>query len=202
MTTHYSFKEKTMTTLYITSSARQEDSNSRILGQHLIDQLGEKTIERDLATNPLPLISAQDLIAVHGSTQNGSAELDKHLALSNTLIEELQQADVLVIASPMYNFSIPSTLKQWIDMVCRAGVTFKYTEKGPQGLVNIKNAYIITASGGTPLGSNMDFASGYLELICTFLGVEKIHHIDANGSKRKTQQIIEKGKAQINSLTQ
>jgi len=116
------------------------------------------------------------------------------------LIQELKDADTLVLGAPMYNFGIPASLKQWIDAICRAGVSFKYTDKGPIGLLNIKRAFIITATGGTPAGSKMDFASGYLAHICDFIGVEEVLHIDASGSKGSPEQIIESGKQQIDAL--
>jgi len=100
----------------------------------------------------------------------------------------------------MYNFGIAASLKQWIDAVCRAGVSFKYTQDGPIGLLGIKRAFIITATGGTPIGSEMDFASGYLEHICRFLGIQEVFHIAASGSKGTPEQVIETGKQQIDVL--
>jgi FMN-dependent NADH-azoreductase len=122
------------------------------------------------------------------------------LALSNQLVQELKTADTLVIGAPMYNFGIAASLKQWIDAICRAGVSFKYSSQGPVGLLNIKRAYIITGSGGTPVGSDMDFVSVYLAKICSFIGVEEILHIDASGSKGTPEQIIEWGKQQVDAL--
>ena len=100
----------------------------------------------------------------------------------------------------MYNFGIPATLKQWIDSICRAGVSFKYTEQGPVGLVDVKRAFVITASGGTPIGSEMDFASPYLEHICNFIGISDVFHIDASGSKGTPEQVIAQGKQQVDVL--
>ena len=157
-------------------------------------------MHRDLAAHPLPPVSAQDLMGVHGSSDDQRDSLHTHLALSNQLIQELKDADTLVIGAPMYNFGIPASLKQWIDAICRTGVSFKYTDKGPIGLLNIKRAFIITATGGTPVGSKMDFASGYLAHICHFIGVEEVMHIDASGSKGSPEQIIESGKQQIDAL--
>jgi FMN-dependent NADH-azoreductase len=191
---------KNMTVLQINSSARQDHSNTRIIGQYLVDSLGEPVIHRDLAQQPLPPISAQDLIAVHGSSEDQRASLQTQLSLSAQLIDELKSADTLVLGAPMYNFGIPAVLKQWIDTICRAGVSFKYTEQGPVGLLDIKQAFIITASGGTPVGSDMDFASRYLELICRFIGVGEVFHIDASGSKRTPEQVIDQGKQQVDAL--
>lgn len=100
----------------------------------------------------------------------------------------------------MYNFSVPVVLKQWIDAVARAGISFRYGENGPEGLLDIKQAYLIITSGGTPIGSGMDFASRYLEHICRFIGVHSIAIIHASGSKRSPEIIFKQAQAQINSL--
>lgn len=189
-----------MSVLHIDSSARKSASISRQLSAYLVSELAKTTHYRDLAFDPLPPISAQDLVAVHGSHVDGSDSFRQQLALSDALIDELRQADTVVFGVALYNFSVPAVLKQWIDAVCRAGVSFKYTEQGPQGLLGIKNAYIVTASGGTPIGSELDFASPYLAAICRFLGVENVHHIDANGSKREPALNIVQGKKQIDNV--
>ena len=186
--------------LYINSSARTEPSNSRAIGDYLVDRLGDSAVRRDLGREPLPPISGDDLIGVHGSQAANRESLEQQLALSEQLIEELRQSNTLVISTAMYNFGIPVVLKQWIDSICRAGISFQYTEQGPVGLLGVKRAYIITASGGTPIGSEMDFASPYLEHICRFIGIEEIFHIDAGGSKGEPEQVIEYGKLQVDQL--
>ncbi|MGK0472965.1 MAG: FMN-dependent NADH-azoreductase [Candidatus Azotimanducaceae bacterium] len=189
-----------MTVLHINSSARLNHSNTRTIGQYLVDALGEPVINRDLAQQPLPPISAEDLVAVHGSSQSDRASFQTQLALSEQLIGELKDADTLVLGAPMYNFGIAASLKQWIDAICRAGVSFKYTDQGPVGLLNVQRAFIITATGGTPVGSEMDFASCYLEHICRFLGIAEVFHIDASGSKGSPEQVIAQGKQQVDAL--
>jgi len=186
--------------LYINSSARTKPSNSRAIGDYLVDRLGDSAVRRDLGREPLPPISGDDLIGVHGSQAANRESLEQQLALSEQLIEELRQSNTLVICTAMYNFGIPVVLKQWIDSICRAGISFQYTEQGPVGLLGVKRAYIITASGGTPIGSEMDFASPYLEHICRFIGIEEIFHIDAGGSKGEPEQVIEYGKLQVDQL--
>ena len=186
--------------LYINSSARTKPSNSQAIGDYLVDRLGDSAVRRDLGREPLPPISGDDLIGVHGSQAANRESLEQQLALSEQLIEELRQSNTLVISTAMYNFGIPVVLKQWIDSICRAGISFQYTEQGPVGLLGVKRAYIITASGGTPIGSEMDFASPYLEHICRFIGIEEIFHIDAGGSKGEPEQVIEYGKLQVDQL--
>ena len=189
-----------MTILKIDTSARGADSNSRQITDYLVNQLGETVIERDLGQNPLPIVSAEDLIGIHGSSDDNRSSLRENLAISDSLINELIKAENLVFGVAMYNFSIPATLKQWIDHVCRAGITFNYGAEGPIGLSGVKRAFIVTATGGTPVGSPVDFASGYLEWICKFLGVEEIFHIDASGSKGEPEKIVAAAKQQIDQL--
>ena len=188
-----------MSVLKIDSSARLEGSNSRTLTQYLVDRLGETVVERDLAKQSLPIISAEDLIDLHASSDNSRASLQHHLALSNSLIDELMATDNIVFGVPMYNFGVPAVLKQWIDYICRAGITFKYGENGPLGLTGIKRAFIVTSSGGVPIGSDMDYASRYLEHICRFIGVEKVVHIDASGSNGTPEFIIAQAKQEIDT---
>lgn len=189
-----------MTVLKIDTSARLDSSNSRQLSDYLVSQLGDsEVIVRDLARQPLPQISAEDLVGVHGSSTDERASLQQHLAVSAELIEELNSADTLVLGVSMYNFGVPVVLKQWIDYVCRAGVTFRYGANGPEGLTGIKRAFIVTATGGTPVGGGMDFVSGYLAFICRFIGVEEVIHIDASGSKRAPEEVLAAGRAQIDA---
>ena len=188
-----------MTVLHINSSARLKGSNSRIIGQYLVDGMQQPVISRDLAQQPLPPISAEDLMGVHGSSDDQRPSLKTQLSLSDSLIDELRAADTLVLAAPIYNFGIPAALKQWVDAICRAGVSFKYTEQGPVGLLGVERAVIVTSSGGTPIGSEMDFGSRYLEHICRFIGINDVFHIDASGSKRSPEQVIAQGKQQVDS---
>ena len=189
-----------MSTLHINSSAQMLNSNTREIGQYLADALKAPVTHRDLALNPLPAISSEDLIGVQTTSDVERPSLKQHLTLSDELIAELKQADTLIIGAPMYNFGIPVVLKQWIDYIARAGQTFRYTENGPVGLSEVKQAYVVIASGGTPVGSPMDNVSSYLKTVLGFIGVETIHIIDAAGSKGTTDKVISEAKAQIDSI--
>lgn len=188
-----------MSILRIDSSARLESANSRIIGDYLVQQLGQPVIERDLVKNPLPPMSPQDLVGVHGSHEDDRASLRQHLAISKELIDELKQADTLVLCVAMYNFSVPAYLKQWIDYICRAGVSFRYTKNGPEGLTGVKRAFIVTASGGTPIGGDWDFASRYLDHVCRFLGIDEVVHFDASGSKGSPDVVIAAARQQVDT---
>lgn len=189
-----------MTILHIDSSARGEGSITRALSQYLVSALDQPVIRRDLGLRPLPEISPAELMAVHDSIPSEDPGCKAQLALSNELIEELRAVDTVVMGVPMYNFGVPASLKQWIDAVCRAGVSFSYSAEGPQGLLDVRRVFLLVSSGGTPVGSAADFVTPYLQHICRFIGIEEIHVIDAGGSKRDPDGIIARARRQIDEL--
>jgi FMN-dependent NADH-azoreductase len=195
-----------MTILHIDSSSNMETSNSRVISDYIVEKLiasglsSDTIIRRDLAKQLLPQITAEDLLDLHSSSESDRASLKEHVDLSENLITELKSSDTLVIGVPMYNFGVPVVLKQWIDYIARAGQTFKYTEKGPIGLSGVKHAYVVIASGGTPVGSPYDHVSSYLKTVLGFIGVETVHIIDAAGSKGAPEKIIAEAKAQVDEL--
>ncbi len=190
-----------MTILRIDSSPRQGASNSRALTDHLVRRLGDTSvIHRDLGAEPFAPLHGDDLVALHGSSDQGSDALPHHQGVSRVLIDELLAADTLVIGIAMHNFSVPAQLKRWVDYIARAGETFRYTASGPQGLADIDTAWLVVASGGAAIGGKMDFASGYMKHICHFIGVRNVHIVDAGGSKGTPEEVIAKAQRQIDSL--
>ncbi len=123
---------------------------------------------RDLAVNPVPHLDSNLLGGWMKPAEQRNDSEQASLDRSNQLTDELLAADVLVMAAPMYNFAIPSTLKAWLDHVLRAGVTFKYTETGPQGLLSGKRAYVLTARGGIYAGGPADHQEPYLRQVMGF----------------------------------
>lgn len=172
--------------LIIESSARLQGSFSRQLTQQFISQWqaahpADRVTVRDLALNPVPHMDANLLGGwMKPDAQRSPAE-QASLQRSDELTDELLNADVLVLAAPMYNFAIPSTLKAWLDHVLRAGVTFKYTDTGPQGLLNGKKAYVLTARGGIYAGSTTDHQEPYLRQVLAFVGIHDVTFIHAEG---------------------
>ena len=172
--------------LVIESSARQQDSVSRQLTQQFLSQWqsahpNDQVAVRDLAVNPVPHLDATLLGGwMKPADQRSETEQDA-LERSNTLTDELIAADVLVLGAPMYNFAIPSTLKAWFDHVLRAGVTFKYTETGPQGLLTGKRAFVLTARGGIYTGSALDHQEPYVRQVLAFVGIHDVTFIHAEG---------------------
>ncbi|MGH1439352.1 MAG: FMN-dependent NADH-azoreductase [Cellvibrionaceae bacterium] len=192
------------TILQIDSSARYQGSLSRELTQYLSGVLAQRNqaeiIYRDLSASVLPFVTEKHIGAYYTPKENRSEEQRQLLVGSDELITELRAVNTLVIGAPIYNFSVPATLKAWIDLVCRVGETFQYGEAGPEGLLDIDNAYIITSAGGTAIGSDIDFNSQYLQQICRFIGVKKSHVIDVSGSKRDSDTLIDFAKEQINNI--
>jgi FMN-dependent NADH-azoreductase len=147
---------------------------------------GGKIIERDLTTLNLPVVDAFWAGAVHTPESDRTAAQTKALAASDSLIRDLEQADEYVFGVPMHNFSIPSTLKLWIDQVVRAGKTFSYGATGPKGLLTGKKATLLLASGGEyGKGSAMasfDFVTPYLQTVLGFIGITDVTIIAASGT--------------------
>lgn len=172
--------------LHITASIRSDkESVSRSLGGKLVERLtaqsGASVTSRDLAANDLPFVDAERFAANLSPHAERSAEQAELAAIADTLIAELQAADTIVFSVPIYNFSVPATVKAWADLVARAGTTFKYTETGPVGLLTGKKAYFAIASGGTPVGSDFDFMSPWLKFFLGFLGITDIEMVAADG---------------------
>lgn len=172
--------------LHITASIRSDsDSISRGLGQRVVDGLAAKSgagvTTRNLAANDLPFVSAERFGANLTPAPDRTPQQADLAAIADTLIAELQAADTIVIASPVYNFGPPATLKAWADLVARAGTTFRYTATGPEGLLTGKKAYITIASGGTPMGSDIDFMSRWLIFFLGFLGITDVTMVAADG---------------------
>jgi len=166
--------------LNIQASARHDGSVTRQLSDKILTEIAaDQTITRDLATG-LPLLDAAWLAANFTLADDRTDVQRETLALSDSLITEIKQADTIVIGSPVYNFSVPAVLKAWVDQIARVGVTFKYTPNGPVGLLSGKRAIIVIASGGTPVGSDIDFASGYLKHIMGFIGITDVTIIAAD----------------------
>lgn len=168
--------------LRVDSSARTDGSITRALSQslaaHLAGPDGEVTV-RDLAAQP-PAFVDEPWVGANFTAPEARTEGQRAvLAASDALVEELEAADQIVIGVPIYNFSIPASLKAWIDMVARVRRTFRYTETGPEGFLTGKAAFLVVASGGTAVDAEIDFATPYLKHVLGFLGITNVRVIDA-----------------------
>jgi len=184
-TVHPSFERTpNLRVLRIDASARGEGSVSRQLADLMLTDLagrvpGVSLVRRDLATG-LPFVGAAWVRANLTDPDVRNAAQRQALAKSDELVAELTAADVLVIATPIYNFGVPASLKAWIDQVARARLTFRYTEYGPEGLLAGKKAYVLVATGGTEVGSAIDFATPWLKFVLGFLGITEVEVIAAD----------------------
>jgi len=189
--------------LHIISSPRGAASMSIKLGNAVIGKIqetypGAVVTEHNLAKKQFPHLEEAHLAAFFTPAENRNAENAEAIRHSDEAITEIQNADIIVIDVPFYNFGIPSTLKAWVDHIARAGVTFKYGEKGPEGLIKGKKVYLAIASGGIYSEGPMqayDFAAPYLKSVLGFLGMTDVTVFRVEGVSMPVVQdtALEKG---------
>ncbi|WP_016600156.1 FMN-dependent NADH-azoreductase [Yersinia pestis] len=172
--------------MVLKSSILATSSQSNQLADFFVEQwqaahAGDQITVRDLAAQPIPVLDGELVGALRPSGTALTPRQQEALALSDELIAELQANDVIVIAAPMYNFNIPTQLKNYFDMIARAGVTFRYTEKGPEGLVTGKRAIILTSRGGIHKDTPTDLVVPYLRLFLGFIGITDVEFVFAEG---------------------
>lgn len=204
-------KANTMKLLHLDSSILGQNSVSRLLTAALVEAVRQRHADvnvtyHDLAAEPIAHLSGEIIGANFTPEAEWNDTQRRESALSNSLIEEFLAADVVVIGAPMYNFSIPSQLKSWIDRVAAAGRTFKYTENGPVGLAGGKKVVIASSRGGvysTEQAQVMDFQEDYLRTVLGFLGVTDVEIIRAeavNMGEDKRATAIHAAKDAISKL--
>lgn len=168
--------------LHIDTSIKPEGSISKTLTRDIVARLqgahpDSSVTYRDLAAHPLPETDAAWIAAISVPAEDRSPEQADIAALSDRLIEEVRNADTIVIGLPVYNFNVPSQLKVWLDLLARPGVAFRYTEEGPEGLLKGPRAIVAYSSSGTRIGSDIDFASGYMRHILGFFGITDVQFV-------------------------
>ncbi len=171
--------------LLITSSIHGANGHSTRLAGQLAQRLASEhsltVCTRNLTKDNLPHLSEEEVQAWQIPKLKRSSKQDRLARLSDQLIDELQSAREVVVAMPMYNFGVPSTFKSWIDRVSRAGVTFKYSNEGPTGLLDNKPVHVVCTRGGFYEGGQDDFQTPYLQKVFAFLGLEDLRFIYAEG---------------------
>jgi FMN-dependent NADH-azoreductase len=197
-----------MQILQIISSPRGAESFSTKLSQGIVEKLlaahpGSTVVVRDLAKRPFPHLEEAYLQAIFTPAEGRSPEQQQAVRHSDEAIAEVLAADVLVVGSPFYNFTIASSLKSWLDHLTRAGITFRYTPAGPEGLITGKKVYVAISSGGVYSEGPMqpyDFATPYLRWMLGFLGMQDVTVARAEGVKLPELQLtaLQKG---IDSVT-
>lgn len=190
------------TILKIDSSARLANSVSRELTDAIATRFaGATVISRDLAREPLPQVDEGFVTLTKGAAPETLSQGQRDMiALSDRLVAELKAADVIIIGLPVYNFGLPAALKAWVDLVARAGVTFRYTEDGPVGLLTGKRVIIAMASGGTEADSSIDFATPYLRHVLGFMGMTDVELVRADRLAFDAQGTIESAHQQVSGL--
>jgi len=170
-----------MNILRIDSSARYEGSFSRQLADAAIANFPQaEVITRDLSAEPIPQID-ENWVGANFTPADQRTETQSDIqSMSEKLVGEIEEADLILIAIPVYNFGIPAALKAWVDQVARAGRTFRYTENGPEGLLKGKKAVLLVASGGTEVDSAIDFATPYMRHVLGFIGITDVSVIAAD----------------------
>ena len=190
--------------LEVSASGRRKGSVSRMLSADLVEALEDRhgdieLTRRDLSRG-MPFVDDAWIEANFTAPEERSAAQRAALAESDALVEELRQADVLVIGSPIYNFGIPAALKAWVDMIARARRTFRYTENGPEGLLEGKKAYLVIGSVGVPVDSAVDFATPYLRHALGFVGIGDVEVIAADQLNSRSDESIDAARLRIAEL--
>ena len=187
----------------IDSSARKEGSTSRALAKKVLEKIkkpGDEVIYRDLN---------EEMVFVTGLTESGMniKEEDQNenhkrmFELSNQLVKELKESDLIIISAPIYNYGPPATLKAWSDLAARVGETFRFKPNGRrEGLLKNKKAYLVITSGGTKLNSKEDFLTPWLKFILNFFGIEKVETIYADQMALDYEKSIKNAEKQINQI--
>ena len=188
----------------IDSSARKEGSTSRALAKKLLDKIkkpGDEVIYRDLD---------DEMVFVSGLTESGmkikeedqTEHHKKMFELSDKLVQELKESDIIIISAPIYNYGPPATLKAWSDLAARIGETFKFKPDGRrEGLLKNKKAYLVITSGGTKINGREDFLTPWLKFVLNFFGIEKVEFIGADQLALDYEKSIKEAEDQINRIT-
>ncbi|MFA0084038.1 FMN-dependent NADH-azoreductase [Vibrio breoganii] len=189
--------------LLVKSSLNGEQSNSTVLANEFLEMVKAKSsvkvIERDLGDNELGHLASAEMSSWMTPENERTQEQKELASISDQLIAQLQASDTLVVAMPMYNFGVPSTFKTWVDRIARAGITFKYTEQGPVGLLEGKKVIVIAARGGLYAGTPKDSQTQYLKDLFAFIGITDVEFIYAEGLNMpiKEDNLVKARKAMI-----
>jgi len=169
--------------LFLKTSPKNEGSISTELGEYLVNQLtsvSKSTVTKRQLDEEIPFINQQIINGLYVDDSQKTVEQKEALKLSDTIVEDVNNHDTIVISTPIYNYSAPAVLKAWADMVARVNKTFSYTENGPVGLLKDKKAYVVISSGGTKVGSEIDFFTPWMKHFLKFIGITEVEFIAAD----------------------
>lgn len=206
---YFTDENSTMTQLlYISSSIFGDEGQSTQLANRLVDHLlspgGVQLIRRDLDADPVPHLNAERFRAFTTPPAERTPAQAAAVSYSDTLIDEWRRAELVVLGLPMYNLGIPSTLKSYIDHVARAGETFRYTDKGPVGLLKDRKVYAIASRGGVYQNTTLDTQTAYIRHIFGLMGISDIEFVYAEGLNMGAdiaEQALQQARNQLSELT-
>ncbi len=188
--------------LHIDASGRGTPSVSRQLSHEIVQKISNdesRVTYRDVSQG-LSFVDEQMIGAYYTQKADRSEAQNESIALSDAIVEELKAADTVVIGMPIYNFSMPAGFKTWSDLAARVGETFNYTENGPKGLLDGKKAYVAVASGGTQVGSEIDFLTPWLRHFLGFIGITNVEIVQAEAINRDGEKAVDDARASIASI--
>ena len=169
--------------LFLKTRPEDQGSISTELGEYLVNQLisgSRSTITKRQLDEEIPFINQQIINGLYIDDSEKTLEQKEALELSDVIVEDVKNHDTIVISTPMYNFSAPAVLKAWADLVARVNKTFSYTKNGPVGLLKDKKAYVVVSSGGTKVGSEIDFFTPWMKQFLKFIGITDVEFIAAD----------------------
>ena len=188
--------------LFYKTSPKNEGSISTELGEYLVNRLSKEgnTNVSKRQLDQVPFINQQIINGLYINDNEKTLEQLEAFKISDAIVKDVHENDTIIISTPIYNFAAPAVLKAWADLVARLNKTFQYTDNGPVGLLKNKKAYIVVSSGGTKIGSEIDFFTPWMRFFLNFIGIKDVTFISADQLMSDDGSKIIQAKSQINEL--
>ena len=188
--------------LFYKTSPKSEGSISTELGEYLVNRLSKEgnTNVSKRQLDQVPFINQQIINGLYINDNEKTLEQLEAFKISDAIVKDVHENDTIIISTPIYNFAAPAVLKAWADLVARLNKTFQYTDNGPVGLLKNKKAYIVVSSGGTKIGSEIDFFTPWMRFFLNFIGIKDVTFISADQLMSDDGSKIIQAKSQINEL--
>ena len=188
--------------LFYKTSPKNEGSISTELGEYLVNRLSKEgnTNVSKRQLDQIPFINQKIINGLYINDNEKTLEQLEAFKISDAIVKDVHENDTIIISTPIYNFAAPAVLKAWADLVARLNKTFQYTDNGPVGLLKNKKAYIVVSSGGTKIGSEIDFFTPWMKFFLNFIGIKDVTFISADQLMSDDGSKIIQAKSQINEL--
>ena len=188
--------------LFYKTSPKNEGSISTELGEYLVNRLSKEgnTNVSKRQLDQIPFINQKIINGLYINDNEKTLEQLEAFKISDAIVKDVHENDTIIISTPIYNFAAPAVLKAWADLVARLNKTFQYTDNGPVGLLKNKKAYIVVSSGGTKIGSEIDFFTPWMRFFLNFIGIKDVTFISADQLMSDDGSKIIQAKSQINEL--